>query len=189
MNWDEATAMGAAAARMIEDLTSLFEALSEAGYLVTPPTWTSIEETDVRPGHTKRLVIMELDGRLQIAKVFEPEAVDGLLVQVGYKVPEGHTVVGSVRVRHEFDVDLGPGEGVEVPPDIGSGPHVVGPRWPTFVAVMDGLTCDACRRRHMMTRTEVKTRGFQGCNSPDGCRCVVTPVATPPRPNSNKAGG
>lgn len=187
MDWDEATTLGAEAAELIEGLTLIFEKISEGGYVVTPPTWLDVEEREVRPGHRISLNVIEMGRRFSIAKVFEPEAVDGLLEQVGYKVPAGHSVVGSVRVRHEFDAGLVPGERGEVPPEIGSGPQVVGPRW---ASVLDEHTCDACRRRHGMTRTESEVQSFSGCTNPYGCRClVIDPAFHPPRPNSNKAGG
>lgn len=208
MNWDEATALGAKAARLIEDLTLIFEQISEGGYVVTPPTWHSVEETQVRQGNTKRLVVMELDDHLRIAKVFEPKAVDGLLGLVGYKVPEGHTVVGSVLVRHEFDLDCGPAGGVEVPPDIGSGPTIENeaPRW---VSVLDEHTCPRCRERHGRLWTEQDRalfptfcQNWKSNGMRNDCRCLVEPPPKPEgppveevhlggkiRPNSNKAGG
>lgn len=187
MDWDEATTLGAKAARLIADLSLIFEKISDGGYVVTPPAWKSVRR--VLPRSTRQLVTIELDDHLQIAKVFEPDAVDGLLELVGYTVPEGHTVVGSVRVRHEFDVDLGPGERVEVPPDIGPGP-TTDPGIPMWVTPLDRHTCSACAFRHGLpylkdavqaTCTKTEEEG--------GCRCVVKPSAITPRPNSNKSGG
>lgn len=73
MDWDEATTLGTEAAGLIEDLTRTFEQITQGGYIVTPPSWRLTEIGSIRSmGKTKPLVTIELDGRLQIAKVFEP---------------------------------------------------------------------------------------------------------------------
>ena len=174
MDWNEATTLGAAAARLIEDLTSLFEKLSEEGYLVTPPTWTGIEETEVRQGNTKRLVVIELDGRLQIAKIFEPVSGIG---------PPGSIEEASRRMTY------GPGERVEVPSEIGSGP-TIDPGIPRWVTPLDRQTCSACRTRHGLPYlNDAYQKICMKTEKEGGCRCFVNPPAHPPRPNSNKAGG
>ena len=155
MDWDEATTVGAAAARLIDQITLIFERITAAGYIVTPPTWKSIEESQVRPGYTRPFVVVELDGHLQIATVIEPEPIDGPIQMI----PTNHG-----------------------PPEV----EALDPAWR---AILDQLTCDACRRRHGMTQAEVTVQVFRGCNSPGGCRCVVSPSGRPPRPNSNRAGG
>ncbi len=181
MDWKEATDLGQEAARLIEDLTLIFEKISEGGYVVTPPTWQSVEESQVRPGNTKAVVTIELDGHLQIAKVIEPVPDDGRF--------------GTI-------------ERIEVPPDIGTGPRHGPPWWRDGVrrwrAKLDDLTCDACGGRDGMTQTEADVNEFSGCNSPEGCRCEMSPPPLKPerppteevhrlggkiRPNSNKAGG
>ena len=153
MDWDEATTLGGSAARLIEQITLLFERISADGYIVTPPTWKITEGIQVRSEHTRRFAIIELDGRLRIAKVIEPEPIDGPIQMI--------------------------------PPS--QGPVEVEALDPAWRAILDPLTCDACRRRHGMTQANVTVQVFRGCNSPGGCRCVVP--GRPPRPNSNRAGG
>ena len=44
MDWKEATDLGQDAARLIQELTLLFEKISAGGYIVTPPSWLEVEE-------------------------------------------------------------------------------------------------------------------------------------------------
>ena len=155
MDWKEATDLGQDAARLIDQITLLFEEISEGGYVVVPPSWRRVEESQVRPGSTKALVTLELDDHLQIAKVVDPVPVDGPLA----KAPPSH---GPLPHKDQI------------------------PRWS---ARLDEQTCDACRCRHGMTRTESEVHAVR-CTNPNGCRClVIDPTAHPPRANSNKAGG
>lgn len=44
------------------------------------------------------------------------------------------------------------------------------------VAVMDYMTCDACRARNGALLADVNEMGL-GCENEEGCRCVAAPVA------------
>jgi len=145
MDWKEATDLGQEAAELIGKLQKVFDDLSQAGYIVGPPSWRQIEQSFVVKGHERALTLIELEDRLTLASVIEPRPIDGPPEKVKSSEPW-------------FDVDTG------LP--LAADGHGEVPRW---VANIDAQTCPNCRERDGEAWDPHQLPHCQN----EVCRCVV----------------